>query len=94
MLSRLAPDLRILRFAIMRRRLDALHTIDVDALDHAEEWMRQHSLLWTDTPAIHGAHYIRRRTSVPRENETAVEYYFSATVFRRLYFWRGSTHAK
>lgn len=89
MLLRFGGDFRIVRFAVPRHRLLALRTIDVDELDDSEEWMRRHSLLWTDDPADHGARYVRRRTSVPRGNETAVEHFFSITVVRRLCYWRG-----
>ena len=54
MLLRFGGDFRILRFAVPRRRLLALRTIDVDQLDDPEAWMRRHSLLWTDAPADHG----------------------------------------
>jgi hypothetical protein len=93
MLSRRTADLRILRFAVSRSRLRSLRTINVDELEDPEAWMRRHSSLWTDAPARHGAQYVRRRTAVRRGDETAVEHYFAASVFRFLCFCRGSARA-
>lgn len=92
-LSRRTPDLRILRFAVSRHRLRCLRTIDVDALEDPEAWMKRHSLLWTDAPLNHGVQYIQRGTSVRRGDGTAVEHFFSASVFRFLCFCRGSARA-
>jgi hypothetical protein len=83
-----------MRFGVSRRRLRSLRTVDVDALENPEAWMRRHSLLWTDAPLDPGAHYIRRRTAVRRGNETAVEHFFSAAVFRFLCFCRRSARAE
>lgn len=87
------PDLRILRFAILRRRLISLRTIDVDAEPNPDEWMNRYSLLGTDQPLEHRAAYVRRHTDISRGIDTAVEHFFSKTVFPYLGFCRGTVRA-
>ncbi len=45
MLLRKAPDVLILRFAILRHHLMALPLFDVDAQPDPEAWMRKYSRL-------------------------------------------------
>jgi hypothetical protein len=87
------PDLRILRFAVLRRRLRSIAGIDVDAQPDPDGWMERHSRLGTGTPLPHGAQYIRRHTAVPRGEDTAVEHYFARSVFPSLFFVRGHVRA-
>jgi len=87
------PGLRILRFVVLRCRLQSIATIDVDAQPDPDAWMRQYSLLGTDTPRPHGAQHIRRHTGVPRGEDTAVEHYFGRSVFPSLLFLRGCVRA-
>jgi hypothetical protein len=65
----------------------------VNAQPDPDEWMSQHSLLYTETPLPHGVQYIRRNTGISRGADTAVEHYFSTTVFPMLYFLSGSVRA-
>jgi hypothetical protein len=88
------PNLRILRFVVLRGCLQAMTTLDVDALPDPDEWMRRHSLLGTDTPLPHGAEYIRRHTGMPRGEDTAVEHYFARSVAPSLFFLRGYVRAE
>jgi hypothetical protein len=87
------PNLRILRFMVLHCRLQSLTRIDVDGLPAPDEWMAQHSLLWTATPLPHGAEYIRRHTGMPRGDDTAVELYFARSVFPSLLFFRECVRA-
>jgi len=87
------PDLRILRFVILRGRLQSITRIDVDAQADPDAWMAQYSLLGSDAPLPHGAQYIRRHTGVTRGDDTAVEHYFAQSVFPSLIFFRGRIRA-
>jgi hypothetical protein len=87
------PDLRILRFLLLRRRLESFTTIDVDAQPDPDSWMSRYSLLASDTPLPHGAQYVLRHTAVERGEDTAIEHYFAQSVFRSLVFFRGHVRA-
>jgi hypothetical protein len=91
---RLCPEVRILRFAVLRRCLKKLHTIDVGAMDDPDAWMDKYSLLGRGPVQDHGAMYIRRPTAVPRGRESAIEHFFSTLVFRSLCFCRGTARAQ
>jgi hypothetical protein len=87
------PNLHILRFVVLRRRVQGMATVDVDAQQNPEAWMWQYSLLYTSTPLPHGAQYIRRHTGIARGLDTAVEHYFAGSVFPSLFFLRGHARA-
>jgi hypothetical protein len=87
------PDVRILRFMVLRRRFQSLTRIDVNLQPDPDAWMNQYSLLGTGPLLPHGAQYIRRHTGVPRGNDTAVEHYFSSSVFRSFSFFEGNVRA-
>lgn len=87
------PNLRILRFMVLRRRVLSMVGINVDALPDPDGWMRQHSLLGSSMSLPHGAQYIRRHTGISRAEDTAVEHYFASSVFSSLFFLRGCVRA-
>jgi hypothetical protein len=88
-------DLCILRFAILRRRLRSFRSIDVNSLADPDGWMDRYSLLGHGPVQDHGADYIQRQTgAVRRGTKTAIEHFFSKSVFRYLHFFEGWTGGK